>query len=499
MLARVILAVGALVGAVALAGCARVEREVGLPEQDVELLVLGKPGRVVRRVETKQKVVALTFDDGPDAKYTPTVLRLAREKKLRLTFFLVGREIEHHPDLARQEVAEGHAIGNHTWDHPVLTFDTEPQDISELERCESEIEKVCGERTYMFRPPKGMWNDDTFLAADRLGYRIILWSVALEHRTAKTPQAMARRVIEKIGPGMIILAHDGEARVPLDRSKTMKALPILVDGIRKKGYQFVTVPELLKRGKPTLRRAGRPEEIRVPRTHLLPEQAKKETYRRPEELAAQHEHELRKGLHYSMLMRGDAKVPAVALTFDDGPHPRFTPPILAILRRYGIKATFFVVGEMAAKYPEQIQAEWAAGHLLANHTYHHVNLTQIPAWLVPTEWQACQSVIRHLTGETMQFCRPPGGHYNRKVISAAMGAGLTTVLWTDNSGDYANPGAKVIQSKVLHRIGNGGIILLHDGVQQTLDVLPQIIEVLRSRGYTFITVAQMQAERKANK
>lgn len=251
--------------------------------------------------------------------------------------------------------------------------------------------------------------------------------------------------------------------------------------------------------KPMRRGPGRPGKMRVPRSDLLPARAKKENYRRPEELAAQHEHELRKGLHYRMLMRGDAKVPAVALTFDDGPHPRFTPRILAILRRYGIKATFFVVGEMAAKYPEQIQAERAAGHLLANHTYHHVNLTQIPAWLVPTEWQACQSVIRHLTGESMQFCRPPGGHYNRNVISAAMGAGLTTVLWTDNSGDYASPGAKVIESKVLHRIGNGGIILLHDGVQQTLDVLPQIIEVLRRRGYRFITVAQMQAERTAHK
>jgi peptidoglycan/xylan/chitin deacetylase (PgdA/CDA1 family) len=245
------LAFAALVGAVAFAGCVRVEREVRLAEQDIALLALEKPGRVVRRVETNQKVVALTFDDGPDPKYTPAVLRLAREKKLRLTFFLVGREIEYHPDLARQEVAEGHAIGNHTWDHPVLMFDTEPQDISEIERCEGEIEKVCGERTYMFRPPKGMWNGDTFLAADRLGYRIILWSVALEHHDAKTPQAMARRVIQKIRPGMIILAHDGEARVPIDRSKTIKALPILVDGLRKEGYQFVTVPELLKRGKPT--------------------------------------------------------------------------------------------------------------------------------------------------------------------------------------------------------------------------------------------------------
>ena len=249
-------------------------------------------------------------------------------------------------------------------------------------------------------------------------------------------------------------------------------------------------------GAPTPERAAAREEVKAPPADLLPEKAKKEKYKSPGELAAQHEDELRKGIHYRTLMRGDPGVAAVALTFDDGPHPRFTPQILAILKRYGIKATFFVVGQMAAKYPDQIRAEQAGGHLLANHTYHHVNLTQIPAWLVPTEWQACQIVVRHLTGEKMRFCRPPGGHYDQNVISAAMQEGLTTVFWTANSGDYASPGARAIESKALDGIGNGGIILLHDGVQQTLDVLPRIIEALRRRGYRFVTIAQMNAGRR---
>lgn len=203
---------------------------------------------VVRGVETAQKVIALTFDDGPDPKYTPAVLELARERGIKLTFFLVGQEIQLHPELARQEVAEGHAIGNHTWDHHVMTPLSKRQDMSEIERCEDEIEQVCGRRTHLFRPPKGLFDDYTLSSAAVLGYRMVLWSVALEHHH-RNPQRMAQRVIDMARPGMIILAHDGEAGHPTDRTHTLQALPVLVNGLQQKGYRLVTVPELLETGR----------------------------------------------------------------------------------------------------------------------------------------------------------------------------------------------------------------------------------------------------------
>jgi len=235
--------------AAAIVGCPAARRDARRLEVEATQWVQQGEGEIVWWVRTNQKVVALTLDDGPDPKYTPTVLKLARDKGIKLTFFLVGKEIRLHPDLAREEAAEGHAIGNHTWDHPALTRETPPQDISEIERCEDEIEKICGQRTRLFRPPKGYWDGDTFVEAERLGYRMILWSAALEHRTAKTPEAMAQRILRHIRPGMIILAHDGEPCRPIDRSKTMKALPILVDGLLERGYRFVTVPELLELGR----------------------------------------------------------------------------------------------------------------------------------------------------------------------------------------------------------------------------------------------------------
>lgn len=247
-----------LMGAAVFAGCA--ERRLAPNELTRRREI--RSGEVIWRVKTDSRVVALTLDDGPDPKFTPTVLQLARQKRVKFTFFLVGTEIQDHPALAKEEAEDGHAIGNHTWNHAGMAGALEVQDISEIERCEEEIEKICGERTHLFRPPKGMWDADTFLAAEKLGYRMILWSVTLEHHTAKTPEAMAQRVLDQITPGMIILAHDGES--PYDRTPTMKALPLLVDGLLKKGYRFVTIPELLQLGQQSRRPDPRSPQTRRP-------------------------------------------------------------------------------------------------------------------------------------------------------------------------------------------------------------------------------------------
>jgi peptidoglycan-N-acetylglucosamine deacetylase len=242
---------------------------------------------------------------------------------------------------------------------------------------------------------------------------------------------------------------------------------------------------------PAVKPPGRPAVQDQARLDRFWAKAIKETYRSTGELQAQHERELRKGLRYHKLLRGNHAVRAVALTFDDGPHPQFTPRLLDILRKYNVRATFFVVGRMAECCPNLIKMEDAGGHLVANHTYHHVNLTRIPEDEVRVEWQACSDVIKSIIDKDVLFCRPPGGDYDAEVIKAADETGLTTVLWTDDPGDYASPGDKVIETRVLDMISNGGIILLHDGVQQTIDVLPQIIETLQKKGFKFQTTQEM--------
>jgi peptidoglycan/xylan/chitin deacetylase (PgdA/CDA1 family) len=215
------------------------------------------------------------------------------------------------------------------------------------------------------------------------------------------------------------------------------------------------------------------------------------------ELVDQRQAELQRGLRYSKLMRGDPNQRQIALTFDDGPHPDTTPKLLAILDRYHVKATFFQVGEMAEKYPDLVRAAVAAGHSIGNHTYHHVSLIKIPEEDVAREIKSCGEVLRSITGKAPRWLRPPGGDYDPHVAEVSEALGYTMVLWTDDPGDYASPGPRVILSRTLGTASNGGILLLHDGIQQTVDVLPQIIESLQKQGYQFVTIDAMMAAKQA--
>ena len=112
------------------------------------------------------------------------------------------------------------------------------------------------------------------------------------------------------------------------------------------------------------------------------------------------------------------------------------------------------------------------------------------------EWRANNKILKDITGQEPRFSRPPGGDYNRAVIQAAQDEGLITVLWTDNSGDYDNPDIKSLEQKIMIRAYNGGIILMHDGEEQTIQLLPKLIEDLKARGFAFETIDDMARERK---
>ena len=219
--------------------------------------------------------------------------------------------------------------------------------------------------------------------------------------------------------------------------------------------------------------------------------AKREVYRSTLELVAQRQVELDRGLLGDRILRGNPNRREIALTIDDGPHPVYTPELLQILAQNGIKATFFVVGEQAERYPELIRAESDAGHAIGNHTYDHVSLIKIPPQYIDTEIKACGEVINRITGKSPHLFRPPGGEYNRSVAEATEALGYKLVLYSDDPGDYAEPGTQVIEKRTLDTISNGGIILLHDGSAQTLTILPQLIQRLKARGFQFVSVDQL--------
>lgn len=199
---------------------------------------------VVFRVPTDKKVVALTFDDGPHPKFTPDILNILDKYRIKATFFMVGKEMVKYPDVVKEVAKRGHVIGNHTYSHPHdIELDTRTQVVGELEKCEQVIEKLTGARPQLFRSPRGLMDGAVFQIANEEGYKVILWTVCADNHSDPTPQMMANRVFQHIKPGGIILVHDG---MYCSRIKDVEATPIIIEGLIKRGYRFVTVPELMK-------------------------------------------------------------------------------------------------------------------------------------------------------------------------------------------------------------------------------------------------------------
>lgn len=206
------------------------------------VLQSGHESSLLTSVDTGgEKLVALTFDDGPDPRYTPDVIDLLKRYDVKATFFVVGQNAEQYPFLVQRQVEEGHEVENHTYTHPDLRLKTAVETSEEIARTEECIRKLTSRTPVYFRPPRRLYSDETVIQAEKAGYRIILWSICVENQRIKTAEQMARRVIKAVRPGMIILAHDGR----LDRSQTVEALPMIIESCQQKGYQFVTLEELL--------------------------------------------------------------------------------------------------------------------------------------------------------------------------------------------------------------------------------------------------------------
>lgn len=212
----------------------------------------------VFRIDTQQPLVALTFDDGPDPRFTPTVLDLLDRSGLQATFFLVGVNATVHRDLVAGHRAGGHGIGNHTSTHPELdVLDPEAID-AEISRGEQQIVDVGFDRPTLFRPPKGYTDQAVGVLARADRYRTVFWTDCVEDHLMKTssvPEGVDS-LLANVGPGSIILAHDGgHVEAPgmpvLDRSPTMDALPLLLDGLDRKGLLPVDLDTLLASADPS--------------------------------------------------------------------------------------------------------------------------------------------------------------------------------------------------------------------------------------------------------
>ncbi|GER91619.1 oligosaccharide deacetylase [Dictyobacter vulcani] len=186
-----------------------------------------------------------------------------------------------------------------------------------------------------------------------------------------------------------------------------------------------------------------------------------------------------------------AHSPHVALTFDDGPQPTFTPQVLNVLQLYHVQATFFCIGSQVRKYPGIVRQTYQDGDVVGNHTWSHPNLTRLSPDEIRSQIRSASTVIQQVTGRAPTLFRPPYDATNATVGRIAAQLGLVQTEWTIDARDWQRPGVAAIVSTVLHSARNGSIIILHDGGgdrSQTVQALPLIIKGLRQRGFTFIVL-----------
>ncbi len=191
--------------------------------------------------------LALTFDDGPNDPHTLHLLEILNRHGVRATFFLLGRFVRQRPDIARAVAEAGHVIGNHSFSHPNLIFCGGSQIRSEITNCEHALADAVGETARLFRPPHGGRTPAVLRMVRRMGYEPVMWSVSGWDWNPKSSARIEATVRRQVRGGDVILLHDGgHERMGVDRSDSVAATDLIIRRYRDEGYQFVTVPEMMK-------------------------------------------------------------------------------------------------------------------------------------------------------------------------------------------------------------------------------------------------------------
>ena len=190
--------------------------------------------------------VALTFDDGPTEDTEP-VLDVLAEHNVSASFFMIGRQVETFPGIAQRVLAEGHEIGNHSYSHPIYLYQRAARTREELERTQEVISETTGIRPRYARPPCGVRTPAYFATTRALGLRTVQWDVAGFDWKRRGGRQIATDVLNRVQPGSIVLLHDGDSYGKQDRRETVRALPLIIEGLQEKGLHVMPLKDLLSK------------------------------------------------------------------------------------------------------------------------------------------------------------------------------------------------------------------------------------------------------------
>jgi peptidoglycan/xylan/chitin deacetylase (PgdA/CDA1 family) len=200
-------------------------------------------GPALGRIDSDRKVVALTFDDGPNPDATPLILDTLAEKGVRATFFVLGSHAERWPELVRRISSEGHQLGNHGYFHRKLQFRSPFYVRRDIRLGIRAIKRAGAPAPRFFRSPHGFRSPWTTPIASSYGERTVGWSLGVWDSDRPGVDEIVRRTLEGVTPGSLVLLHDGDGYNPDgDRMQTAAALPYIIDRLKDQGYEFATLP-----------------------------------------------------------------------------------------------------------------------------------------------------------------------------------------------------------------------------------------------------------------
>jgi peptidoglycan-N-acetylglucosamine deacetylase len=209
-------------------------------------------GRTFTGLAAGSKKLALTYDDGPNDPHTLRLLEVLARHNVHATFFLIGHYVKQRPDIVRAIAQAGHVIGNHTFSHRNLIFASGRQARNEMQKCEQALYDAVGRHSRLFRPPFGGRRPVTLRVARRLGLEPVMWNVTGWDWKGKPAEYVEDKVKKQIRGGDVVLLHDGShAAFGADRSQTVLATDKLIAHFKSEGYEFVTVPEMMKDAAPS--------------------------------------------------------------------------------------------------------------------------------------------------------------------------------------------------------------------------------------------------------
>jgi peptidoglycan/xylan/chitin deacetylase (PgdA/CDA1 family) len=204
-------------------------------------------GRTFTGVRAGSRQLALTYDDGPNDPYTMRILEVLAKHEVPATFFVIGQYVRQRPDIVHEILRAGHVLGNHTFTHPLLTFQSAQEIKQQLLECEQVLHDTVGEdHSNLFRPPFGGRRPGVLRIARGLGLVPVMWNVTGYDWSAPSADYIERKVTRRVSGGDVILLHDGwHGELGADRSRTVEASDRLISRYKSEGYQFVTIPEMM--------------------------------------------------------------------------------------------------------------------------------------------------------------------------------------------------------------------------------------------------------------